>query len=248
MDAIEHIIGCFPLLGIQKVDISGGEPLVHPNFQHIVNRLTEAGIFVTLTTSGVGSKVNRNYVATNTDNFSRIIFSIDGPNEFEHDTLRRYPQAWSQLTGLMSSTTLAARRKRVRVNTVVTSKFSDLWIDEFIANLSKFEVREWCLIEPHPANAKPEFEQYVCSSERFIQIVEGVTSRHPPFRVIHRSRGMYSSYWSLQPSGVLRQHTSGSDDRNAVDIRRADHSVLQGLVAEWETEVPTRKTDENSES
>lgn len=244
--SIEHIVACMKVLGVQKADISGGEPLVHPDFPSIAKNLRAAGIHATLTTSGVGSKKNRSFVCENTALFSRVIVSLDGPNEVEHSRLRRYPDAWSQLVSLLDGISASEKARCLRVNTVITSKFHSSWIDEFIASVSAFGVREWCLIEPHPANAKPEFLSYNSTDEHFSGIVADVVSRDLPFKILQRTRKLYSSYWSLQPSGILRQHTLESHDRNEIDLLKADTSLVRSLLTEWNTELPREARHEST--
>lgn len=66
-------------LGVQKIDISGGEPLEHSRLPEICRSLYENGFFVTLTTKCVGLDKNIQWLEREYSIFSRIIFSIDLP-------------------------------------------------------------------------------------------------------------------------------------------------------------------------
>ncbi|TOG52852.1 radical SAM protein, partial [Vibrio parahaemolyticus] len=55
---IEDVLSCFKEFNVQKIDVSGGEPLLYKELPTICNSLVEAGIHLTLTTSGLGTRRN----------------------------------------------------------------------------------------------------------------------------------------------------------------------------------------------
>jgi radical SAM protein with 4Fe4S-binding SPASM domain len=79
----------FPDLLVFEVDFTGGEPLIRPDWQQIVRRLSELKIRTKLITNGV--LLNKRTVAQLKDaGISRVGISIDGL-EATHDAIRKRP-------------------------------------------------------------------------------------------------------------------------------------------------------------
>ena len=77
-------------LGVQQVVLTGGEPLLHGNFEAICHFLKECGVHITLLTTGLLLSKRAAAVAEGVD---EIIVSIDGPEEV-HDQVRRVRGAY----------------------------------------------------------------------------------------------------------------------------------------------------------
>ncbi|MBB5315556.1 radical SAM protein [Tunturibacter empetritectus] len=72
-------------LGVQQVVLTGGEPLLHSNFEALCSFLKSCGARVTLLTTGLLLEKRADIVARSVD---EIIISLDGP-EAIHDRIRR---------------------------------------------------------------------------------------------------------------------------------------------------------------
>src|ERR1039458_7467188 len=59
---IDQLLNIFSQLGVRKVDIAGGEPLIWRHLPATVGGLMERRIAATITTSGVGSAILREWV------------------------------------------------------------------------------------------------------------------------------------------------------------------------------------------
>ncbi len=71
------------------INISGGEPTVHPNFTEIISYLSEIGLHFIITTNGVFSKKIRDIIIKNKEYLIGIKVSLDGYNAESHCFLRR---------------------------------------------------------------------------------------------------------------------------------------------------------------
>ncbi len=133
--------------------------------------------------------------------FSRIIVSIDGPTRAAHDQLRgkigTFEQAATLVHGLQLSNACP-----VRINTVVVQpalmKDGARSIAELVSGLRP---AEWCLIQPHPANKKNDFDLYSLTSdqfESFVAEVRAIIKREnlPVGRLISRTTSEYSGIGS----------------------------------------------------
>jgi MoaA/NifB/PqqE/SkfB family radical SAM enzyme len=77
-------------LGVQHVVLTGGEPLLHRNFEALCSLLKGCGVRITMLTTGLLLAKRSAVVAQAVD---EIIVSIDGPEEV-HDRVRRVKGAY----------------------------------------------------------------------------------------------------------------------------------------------------------
>lgn len=77
-------------LGVRNVVLTGGEPLLHSNFEGICDFLKECGVRITLLTTGLLLARRAGILARAVD---EIIVSLDGPEEV-HDQVRRVKGAY----------------------------------------------------------------------------------------------------------------------------------------------------------
>jgi MoaA/NifB/PqqE/SkfB family radical SAM enzyme len=75
--------------GVFFVNISGGEPTVHPDFEMIIKALVKNQIYFMLTTNGVFSEKILNSIINAKDYILGIQVSLDGPDWSSHGYLRR---------------------------------------------------------------------------------------------------------------------------------------------------------------
>lgn len=80
-------------LGVRRVVLSGGEPLLHPGFAPFCEALKDAGVRTTLLSTGLLLEPKAADVARLVDD---VIVSLDGPREI-HDAIRRVPGAFDRL-------------------------------------------------------------------------------------------------------------------------------------------------------
>jgi hypothetical protein len=106
-------------LGVQKIDISGGEPLLFEFLPEIVDKCKKLNISMTLTTSGYGSKANIDWLLKNWALFSRIIVSLDGL-ESTHNYLRGNNLAFDAFNEIYNAL-LIKGCDILRINSVITS-------------------------------------------------------------------------------------------------------------------------------
>lgn len=237
---IPVIVSRLRSLGAQKIDIAGGEPGTFAGLTSIIEAIREADMHCTVTTSGVSRRENSSYLASNIRKLSRLIVSIDAL-EASHDKLRNFVGAWSAATKLIASIDPDLRRNLVRVNTVITKPLlaSD-GLYQLAEAISKFGIHEWCLIEPHPANAKPKFVEYEISNSEFIDACVRIRDAFPKIKLLSRQRELYSSYWVLHPDGMLRQHTETADDGLEIDFVRNSIADIKAQVSGTKTKLPNQ--------
>ncbi len=110
-------------LGVGNVVLTGGEPLMHPDLAALCRTLKEAGLAVTVLTSGLLLPRLARLLAPLVD---EVIVSLDGPREV-HDAIRGIPGGFDRIASGVAS--LAAARPSLPVSgrcTVQKANFRSL--------------------------------------------------------------------------------------------------------------------------
>ena len=81
-------------LGIQRVVLSGGEALMHSRFGELCATLHDAGVGITLLSTGLLLRRHANTVARYCDD---VVVSLDGPRAI-HNAIRNVPRAFERLS------------------------------------------------------------------------------------------------------------------------------------------------------
>jgi MoaA/NifB/PqqE/SkfB family radical SAM enzyme len=218
-----EVVVALKALKTQKVDLAGGEPLVCAALPDIFDHLSASGIHMTITTSGCASRRSRRWLVERASKFSRVVFSLDAEAKL-HDELRG--QSGIFTNAIRAATEVVNSGGIVRINTVVTRRIierSDA-LKSLATTVASLNVQEWMLIQPHPANKKPEFDQYATTTAQFEDFVNAArdelrsicTLGNTLPSLLTRAVDRYSRYWVLYPNQMLRRHTSGSADTPGV--------------------------------
>lgn len=115
-------------LGVRRVVLSGGEPLLHPGFVPLCEALRNAGVRTTLLSTGLLLERNAPDVARLVDD---VIVSLDGPREI-HDAIRRVPGAFDRLARGVSALAAAAPSLPVSARSTV-QRSNALYLRETVA-------------------------------------------------------------------------------------------------------------------
>jgi len=92
-EEVEALVPPLLRLGTRRAVLSGGEPLMHPRLFEVVAPLHEAGIGLTLLSSGLLLERFAREIAAS---FDDVVASLDGPREV-HDEIRGVPGAFDRL-------------------------------------------------------------------------------------------------------------------------------------------------------
>jgi SynChlorMet cassette radical SAM/SPASM protein ScmF len=83
-------------LGLGAVKLTGGEPMLHPQFRELVSLLDNAGLNITVETNGTLIDDSLAHFLRQKEYFSFISVSLDGVDAETHDALRRVPGSFEQ--------------------------------------------------------------------------------------------------------------------------------------------------------
>ena len=115
VDELERHLSAIRRLHVQRVMLTGGEPLLHRNLWSLCDRLRAEDISVTLVTTGLLIEPHVNQIARCVD---ELVVSIDGPPDV-HDEIRRTPGGFNRIARALEKLTTAPRRPHVIARSVV---------------------------------------------------------------------------------------------------------------------------------
>lgn len=122
-DEIERIARIFVKLGVRKIRVTGGEPLVRHNVEEVCLRLSRIPDLETLAMSTNGIMLEQKAKALLKAGVTHLNISLDTlrPERFEHITIRQQFEA--TIRGI--ETALQTGFPSVKINTVVMKGFND---------------------------------------------------------------------------------------------------------------------------
>lgn len=209
---IEDNLNLLSSFQVQKIDISGGEPLLFTNLDFLVKNAITKGFHLTITTRGLGSRKNIDWITSNWNLFSRIIISLDSYDKFSNDLYVGYHGAFDSLIEFINNLK-STGCNNMRINTVVNRTLLDLNKLNKICKLVKdIMPKEWCLIQPHPLNKLKSFSDYSVSQEEFSMFADQVKRTigdYSNINILSRSNDTYSTYWCLYPDNTIARLSTG---------------------------------------
>lgn len=164
----EEIVGIaseFIQLGIKKIRLTGGEPLVRKDFATIVDQLSALNVELLLTTNGVLLHKHINNLKNAGINAVNVSLDTLQPNTFHHITKRdRFEIVWNNIMLLLKNDF------RVKINVVAISGLIENNLSDFI-NITKHMPLHVRFIEYMPFNGNEWDNTKVISAEQMLDTV-----------------------------------------------------------------------------
>ena len=230
---LDEYMRIFKDFGVQKVDVSGGEPLLYDMLSIVCNRLVADNINISITTTGNGKKEVVRWFNDNMHLYSRIIMSLNGGSE----------EVVDKITGVSGSFKLLMRAidkiigmypDKLRINTVFTSHYKDRdRLNELVLLIKKINPAEWCCIQPY-------FESHTINSSEFglkhsefsmiLDNVEDMIGSNSKIKVLRRANKDYKGYWVLYPNGYLKKHSLKDEDFYGFKFEEVSRKEIQKVM------------------
>lgn len=115
VDDVAKWVDGWRALGVQRVVLSGGEALMHSNLWQLCDVLREAGISISLLSTGLLLSRDALELVQRCDD---VVVSLDGPRE-SHDAIRNVPRAFERLSEGVRAVKNADARVRVSARCTV---------------------------------------------------------------------------------------------------------------------------------
>ncbi|MFH1571890.1 MAG: GTP 3',8-cyclase MoaA [Gemmatimonadota bacterium] len=120
---IEQLVTAFARLGVRRVRLTGGEPLLRSNLVELVERLAGAGVLDDLAMTTNGTQLERLAAPLQRAGLRRVTVSLDSLKPGRFETLTRRAALDRVVAGLRAAA--AAGFHQVKVNAVVIRDFND---------------------------------------------------------------------------------------------------------------------------
>ncbi|MDP2879590.1 MAG: GTP 3',8-cyclase MoaA [Sulfuricella sp.] len=130
-DEIERVIGAFARLGVSKIRLTGGEPLLRRNLPDLARRLSALDGVKDLSLSTNATQLAKHAVELKKAKISRLNISLDSLNPERFSQIVRRDCLDQVLAGLMAAK--EAGFTPIKINMVVMAGVNDDEIDDMVA-------------------------------------------------------------------------------------------------------------------
>ncbi|HUX62260.1 GTP 3',8-cyclase MoaA [Sulfuricella sp.] len=130
-DEIERVVGAFARLGVQKIRLTGGEPLLRRNLAELAGRLSSLPGIADLSLSSNGTQLAKHAQALRAAGITRLNVSLDTLDPARFAAITGRDALASVLHGLM-----AAKEEGfgpIKINMVVMAGINDHEVDDIVA-------------------------------------------------------------------------------------------------------------------
>lgn len=186
----------FTELGVSKIRLTGGEPLIRPNIDFLVNQLGQLPGLKELSMTTNGSRLTKLADNMYQSGLSRLNISLDTLNPERFSALTRNGNLERVIAGIDAAK--AAGFNRIKINAVILKGKND---DEIIdlVNFCRDRELDISFIEEMPLGVIDERKrQRHCSSDEVKQIINDVY----PLTVSDKRTGGPSKYFTMADSAI----------------------------------------------
>ncbi len=172
-------------LGCREVTLIGGEAYLSPHCTHVIRRLTEHGIRVTMQSGGLGftpARAKRLKEA----GLKAVGFSIDGPSDV-HDVLRDRPGSWIAATAGLKNARAAGLP--VTANSQVNMLNHDR-LAETAQFLKDMGARIWRCQLTVPMGRAADRPEWILEPWRVIQVIDDLAELQVKYAMEARDAGL----------------------------------------------------------
>ncbi|MBZ0096570.1 MAG: GTP 3',8-cyclase MoaA [Sulfuricella sp.] len=194
-DEIERVIGAFARLGVSKIRLTGGEPLLRRNLPDLARRLSAIDGVKDLSLSTNATQLAKHAVELKQAKISRLNISLDSLNPERFSQIVRRDCLDQVLAGLMAAK--AAGFAPIKINMVVMAGVNDDEIDDMVAFCIQhdFTLR---MIEAMPMGETGRNAQYLDLQpvkerlQRRFGLIDGVMAGGGPARYLKSPDGAFT--------------------------------------------------------
>ena len=194
-DEIEHVIGAFARMGVSKVRLTGGEPLLRRSLPELVQRLNALNGVTDLSLSTNATQLAKHAAELKKAGISRLNISLDSLDPERFSQIVRRDCLDQVLAGLMAAK--EAGFAPIKINMVVMKDVNDNEIDDMVAFCIEhdFTLR---MIEAMPMGETGRNAQFLDLQpvkERLQQrfgLIDGVMAGGGPARYLKTPNGAFT--------------------------------------------------------
>jgi cyclic pyranopterin phosphate synthase len=193
-DEIRKLAGIFVSLGVKKIRLTGGEPLVRKDAADIILSLAELPVHLTLTTNG--SRLDHYFPVLQKAGIQSVNISLDtlDPGKFIHMTKR------NQFKAVMDNIQqMIDNQFHVKINVVVTRGLNEMEIPDFV-EWTKHDPVHVRFIEFMPFDGNRWSSDRVFSWSEMLDMIAG---KYPFSRLVDENNGTAKKYQITDHKGTF---------------------------------------------
>lgn len=194
--------------GVTKITFAGGEPLLYPGIETLIQYAKEKGLRTSLTTNGRFLSAER--LERIVPYLDWLTMSLDAPNVAVQKAMTRAADHYQVVTKVLTYIQEQQLDVKVKINTVV-AKVNQEYVVDMVPLMEQYGVTRWKLFQFTPLRGAAEAseDQFSISSEEFAaveqQVRDKVASVHGKVKVSPtNSDDLKSGYFTIFPNGDVR--------------------------------------------
>lgn len=245
LKSVDNILTHLKNLGIEKLNLVGGEPMMHSLFYDLIRLAYEKDFVVCVTTNG--SFLNKNTIQKMQPYVSWIGISIDSVSDITAAEMGRgNGRHLAHIKEIVQFIHEAGIK--LKINTVVTKQTKDEDMRDVIAELSPSRWKVFQFLTIVGQNDKissefsissKEFDEY-CDRHRLIKLGNGTEKIFSP--VFESAECMADSYFMVDadglveintPRGVIHISLEAVTNNNIEEMLNLKNYMERGAVYEW---------------
>ncbi len=198
--------------GLMEVRLTGGEPLLHPDFVEILDRFKDEGIYCSIATNGLwDERILKKLIK---ENNLWIIVSIDGGRE-NHNKLRR--NTYDIIVKNLKTLREKNDKIRLRINTVLMKENRED-IEQLAILADSLNTESITLIPLRPQVRVPAIKNQMLTADEFKSVLDNVSLLKQKYRV-RFSTTIETDYKKiLKTDSVFRKYSSCAAGREGLNI------------------------------
>ncbi len=206
LEELELIASAFVSLGVKKIRLTGGEPLIRPNIMSLVNHIGALDALDELTLTSNGSQLPKYAEQLRSAGVRRINISLDSLNAERFKAITRTGELAQVLAGIDAA--IAAGFERIKLNAVILKGRNEDEVLELVGFARDKQI-DISFIEEMPLGLIDEHNRALsfCSSDELRTLI----GKHYPLTALAETTGGPSKYYGMADSqsriGFISPHS-----------------------------------------
>jgi len=205
LEEIARIIKIFSNLGVDKVRITGGEPLVRKNIEWLFQTIGQYKSLNELTLTTNGSQLKKNTAMLKKAGVKRINISLDSLNPNTFKEMTRIGKLENVLEGIQAA--IDAKFEKIKINTVIMQDINDHELYDLV-DYSIKQSLDISFIEEMPLGATEYDREATCLGNDVV--LERLQQKYSLLNSTYTTSGP-ARYWEVQGTktkiGLISPHT-----------------------------------------
>jgi MoaA/NifB/PqqE/SkfB family radical SAM enzyme len=210
LDCFDEVLEFLKQEEIKRIILTGGEPLLHPEINHIIEKLHKADI-----------KINMNTNATRMDKLqpssleklNRLLISIDGDTPTMSELMTRGEESFNASLEMIQK---VSKLCDVTVQTIVSKKNSESIVNlgQLLVNhqIDKWHVRPFLSL----GQGKQVEDRFVIEDDVYQKVLKQIINTYPTLDIEPFKAGHKFSFMHITPDGSVKKVINDKIEKDGI--------------------------------